>query len=172
MPIEESRGALITKKEQLTELVEAPLLKACEELYDKNIRTLSASANRKDLAFENAGIWIDFDTLSEGNKDIGRSLGNIHFEDGSNELKIKIPVTEDTTSAEVEDYANQIAHKFKKQPMTWAPSYTIQQMQSIFAIDPNDESFSPKDFDEFYYDEVGKLFYLSAEHFRKANEVV
>ena len=47
-PIEESAGQKITR-ENIREFVEAPLVEACEIFYDKNIRTLSSSANRKDI---------------------------------------------------------------------------------------------------------------------------
>lgn len=39
----------IHKREDLKEVIEPPLLTAREELYDKNIRTISTSANRDNL---------------------------------------------------------------------------------------------------------------------------
>src|ERR1035437_10524830 len=68
--IEES-GYSPTTRESLSKLVEAPLLEACEDLYDKNIRTAMSSANKKDIEYGgHAYIDIDFDSLSEENKAI------------------------------------------------------------------------------------------------------
>ena len=40
-----NRNQRIAHKERIAQIVEPPLIKACEELYDKNIMTLESSAN-------------------------------------------------------------------------------------------------------------------------------
>ena len=50
-PIAEGRGRHVRTREELKNLVEIPLLATCEELYDKNIRTLSTSANKNDIGY-------------------------------------------------------------------------------------------------------------------------
>src|SRR3989344_7459093 len=96
-PVQESRNMIVRTRDQLRELVEFPLLRACEELYDKNIRTLSTSANEQDIKYQNAHIIIDFGSLSEENKEIGKQLGEIHRADNLDQLVIKIPVEETST---------------------------------------------------------------------------
>lgn len=172
-PIKESRNRSLRTKEGLQELVEAPLLKACEELYDKNIRTLSTSANSENITYGDGGhIVIDFDTLSDENKSIGKQLGTITFADDMNQLSIDIPMTQTTTVEEIETAAESIAHEFKKQEMTWAPVWTIDQVRTMYGI-ALDEEFEPQDFaDQFYYDEESKLFYLSQEQARKVRDSI
>lgn len=168
-PIEESRNTTVRTREQLRVLVESPLLSACEELYDKNIRTLSTSANEKDIQYGTAHLIIDFDSLSEENKKIGEQVGEIHRADEMNQLVIKIPVTENSSADEIKEFADSVAHKFEKQAMTWAPSYTLEQMRQIYGIDPNDETYGVEAFaDQFYYDQEKKLFYHSEEHAQKS----
>src|SRR3989338_8483006 len=45
-PIERSAGEVLTR-EAIKDIVEPALVKACEHLYDKNIRSISSSANQK-----------------------------------------------------------------------------------------------------------------------------
>jgi hypothetical protein len=47
--IHNNRGYLIRQREKIVEIVETPLIKSCEDLYDLNIKTLEASANPDDL---------------------------------------------------------------------------------------------------------------------------
>lgn len=172
-PIRESRNTMVRTREQLRELVEGPLLSACEEFYDKNIRTLSASANKQDIKYGAAHIVIDFDSLSKENKEIGKQIGEVYWADNINQLDIKISISADSTFEEIKAFAESIAHKFTKQEMTWAPSYTLEQVRKIYGIDSNDESYGIEAFaDQFYYDKDKKLFYMSEEHARKARETI
>ena len=67
----------ILKKEDLKEVVEPPLLTACEILYDKNIETKSSSANKDNVEQGFAYIYIDYDTLSPANQEIGKQIGEV-----------------------------------------------------------------------------------------------
>src|SRR5687768_7262504 len=75
--VEAWRGVDVGQREDLKNLIEGPLLSACEELYDKNIDTVGSSANKKDVSQGYAYITIDFETLSARNQNIGRELGEL-----------------------------------------------------------------------------------------------
>lgn len=173
-PIKESRNSKIRTREELKQFVETPLLKACEELYDKNIKTISTSANKNDSIHNVGGhVVIDFDMLSDENKRIGEQFGTVAYADGKNQLDIVIPMSEATTIKEIEDLAGSIAHRFKKQKMTWAPVWTMAELQALYGMSPDDPEAGPGDFAElFYYDEDSKLFYLSKEHAEKVHEKI
>ncbi len=174
-PIERSGGQLFITREQIKDYVEPSLISACEELYDKNICTISSSANRKDVEVGEAYIDIVFGSLSPQNQKIAKKLGKaFKTYEGSERIKLAISVNEDSEVSDIQQKAKEIAHQFKKQPMTWVPRYTLGQMREIYGIDADDERHGVGSFvDEgFYYDGKGKLFYMSEEHYRKVVEEV
>lgn len=131
--IEES-GILVRTKKQLAELVEAPLLEACEDLYDKNIQTVMSSANKgniKKYVFEDptlnfggqAYIDIDFESLSKENKSIAIGLGgklfNMHGFRPIKCVKITFPIDKKTTVGDVRRMAKEAISKFQLQAKTW-----------------------------------------------------
>ena len=87
-PICESYVELLSR-DDLSKIVEHPLLEACQCLYDKKIRTLMTSANRynvigleklnqsvrKCYAYGEgyAWMWIDYSSLSDQNKELVQS---------------------------------------------------------------------------------------------------
>ncbi|GHV26783.1 hypothetical protein FACS1894176_07920 [Bacteroidia bacterium] len=73
-PIYETAGRTITEKKEIKNMVEAPLVNACEILFDKNIPTFDSSANTENNKKE-AWISIIFDELSEENKEIALKNG-------------------------------------------------------------------------------------------------
>ncbi len=173
-PIEKSRNQMIMGREEIKELVEPPLVRACEQLWDKNIRTLSSSANRKDVG-TGAYIILDYDSMSSENQEVAQEMEEVIDYDGMQALKLKMPIGDDETLfEEVEKSALEMSDKFKKQEASWIPSYTLQQLREIYAYDPEDTSVGVKDFEDtgFYYDPEEKLFYMSEEHYKKATEEV
>ena len=173
-PIEESTNRMIVTKAQIKKLVERPLVPACEIFWDKNVETLSSSANRKNID-RTAFIVLNFDSMSAENQAIAKEFSDPIEHDGMRTVNIEIPIKgESVTVEEIERKAVEIAEKFKKQKMTWAPRYTIEQLREIYTIDPDDESFGVDGFvkEGYYYDEDSKLFYLSEEHFKKATEEI
>jgi len=68
-PIAEGSSDHFYKKSALGKYVEEPVLKACEILWEKNIKTVMSSANRNDIG-RFAYIDIDYRFLSEKNKRI------------------------------------------------------------------------------------------------------
>jgi hypothetical protein len=162
-PIEHSMGAMVATKEQLKELVEAPLLSTCEEFYDNNIRTISASANTKNLEDGHGYVEIDFDTLSDQNKAIGESVGSVVQKEDGGRLFIKIPITEASTFNEIKNNGESIAHQFHQQEMRWAPSYTLEQLEQAGL-----EEFKG----QLYFDKETQRFYLSEEHAEKSKIII
>jgi hypothetical protein len=172
-PIKESRGAIIKTREQLRELVEPPLLPACEALYDKNIQTLETTANSEVIKYGGkAGIVIKFDTLSEENKNIAKRLCQVEpSADGYTVATIEVPVDENTSVAEIEEKTLHIANEFRKQPLTWTPKFTIEQLRVFYGLDADEEEYGPESFtSQMYYDANEKLFYLNKEQYEKAKD--
>lgn len=127
LPIQKTRGLIITKREQIKEIVEAPLVSACEVFWDKNIKTYESSANSQDIQRGNCYIRIDFDSLSEENKKIAEQYGEPYNDVGVQVLELVIPVTSSETVKEVSDKAVDLANTFHKQKPTWIEGTTLQQ---------------------------------------------
>ncbi|MDP3994305.1 MAG: hypothetical protein Q8P91_00550 [bacterium] len=171
--IQESRNQMIATRDQIVGLVEQPLLDACVDMWDKNVRTLSTSANRKDIEAGEAYIIIDFDSLSEENKKAAQQLADPIDYDGVKAIKIPIPVSETTTTDEISQRAAEIAGTFKKQPATWIPKYTLEYLKKAYGIAPEETDYDdPSVWEGYYYDSKEKVFYMSEEHYQKANEEI
>lgn len=166
-PIEQG-GVAVVARESLKDIVELPLLAACQELYDKNIQTSMTSANKKDIETGEAYITLVYDTLSDENKIVADSLAEMHEYRGKKYAKLIIPVTAQTTVAELGKRALEIASKFKKQPFTWAHPCTLEELRKIYGDQKG--QLQVGDFTNYFYDADAKLFYASEEHFRKVKE--
>ena len=118
-PIEIDRGRIEITHAILEGFVEAPLLSACQELYDKNILTIASSANQKDIAEGYAYIFIDYDHLSPENRKIADEFGQPTDFDGRQAIKIEIPINENSTVVGIRESADVIAHRFQHQNPTW-----------------------------------------------------
>lgn len=166
-PIEKSRNLIVKERSELEGIVERPLLRACQILYDKNIRTLATSSNTKDLD-GGAYIIIEYSSLSDENKRIAKRYGDVFDYDGMKAVKIIIVFDEKTSIVVVEVRSLEIANSFRQQKMTWAPRYTFEELLSIYGCKKEDE-YRPEDFSEgLYYDKESGLFYLSREHYLKS----
>lgn len=169
--IEESSNQMIISRDQLEKLIERPLLQACEELYDKNIRTLSSSANKKDIEAGNVYVILDFDSLSEKNKKIALNFASPIEYDRLKAVKIIIPVSDKTTVDEISQEAMRISKAFQKQSASWIPKYTLKQLKKISEIPKDDNMYDePSAWKDFYYDPKEQVFYMSEEHFIKSQE--
>jgi hypothetical protein len=127
LPIQKTRGLVITKREQIKEIVEGPLVSACEVFWDKNIKTYESSANSQDIQKGHCYIRIDFDSLSEENKKIAQQYSEPYNDVGVQVLELVIPVTGSETVNEVSDKAVELANTFHKQKATWIEGTTLQQ---------------------------------------------
>ena len=157
--------------EQIKELVEEPLILACQILYDKNIQTVASNANCEGEQGE-ASIGIDWNSLSEQNRKIAESLGltPIQNEFGQT-ISFTMPITKNTVLEQVEDYFSKLAQMFVLQEPSWIPRYSIDDLKTIYGYPENEEA-EPSEFVEsgYFYDDVLKTFYESEDHYRKINE--
>src|SRR3972149_5331997 len=111
--IDRSAGEVLTR-EAIKDIVEPARVKACEHLYDKNIRSISSSANQKDVASGNAYVEIDYDSLSDENRKIADELCEVYEYDGNKIAIIKIPVNENSTIEDIERQGLVITENFQK----------------------------------------------------------
>lgn len=116
-PIE--MGGITTEKAaDLDKLVEFPLLEACKILNDKGIETVFSSANKKDVEQGYAYISINFEKLSQRNKELALSMGELGKIHGSIEQRgvyVKIPINKDSTVSDVRLESIRIAKIFENQ---------------------------------------------------------
>ncbi|HET8991516.1 MAG TPA: hypothetical protein VFN31_00590 [Candidatus Saccharimonadales bacterium] len=178
-PIELPEGSLIRSSSELEQLVEGPALLACQTLYNDNIRTISASANSKDI--DEAYIDIDFSSLSEENKAIALANGVPVVLEGTasdqdpQPKAVKLAIGLDLTDnpVTVSEKLQDLALRFKKQELLWAPRYSIDQLKSIYGYS-KEEPVSVEDFEQegFYYDPASQQFHLSQELYEKSREII
>ena len=166
---------VVRERKQFPSAVERPLLRACIMLYDKNIHTISSSANIQNIG-RNAVIVIDYDSLSDENKKIAEQYSAIteaNLRTPFRTVAIKIPIgDENTLISEIERKSLEIARKFKPQKMTWARIYTWKQLLEMYRITPKrarEMKLTEKSFG-LYYDPETKLFYQNKEQCEKVKK--
>lgn len=130
LPIQKTFGLQILNKENIKDFVEKPLVEACEIFWDKNIKTLESSANFQNI--QNEGyIGLDFNSLSEENKEVARKYGEPHQLYVNNPdilcIRIPIPVNESDTVDIVSDRAKEIASGFNKQKASWISGISLEE---------------------------------------------
>ncbi|MGB3241295.1 MAG: hypothetical protein WBB66_00360, partial [Candidatus Omnitrophota bacterium] len=186
-----SRGVSVQKAEDLDGLVEEPLLEACKILFEKNIDTISTTANERNLQYllnddggHYATISVNYDRLFPENKAIaddlvdgGRNLENIRFYRAIDEgprmtptLLIRIPITYETTIQEVHEKAVRVANLFKKQKYIPSDVRTLGEFRELIGKpEATVEMFQE---DGYYYDEENELIWSSREDYEKSLESV
>jgi hypothetical protein len=113
-------------------IVDEPCLKACEYLYDCNIRTIGSSANGTNFT-DYGEITIEYSTLSDENKEIFKFLENKGFiseyglDKTHDQFSIVIPMDETTTVEEFSKKMEALAKHFKQQDILYG-NYTETQM--------------------------------------------
>lgn len=187
-PIEKNREVKLESGSDLANLVEGPLLSACKELWGKNIITEGSSANRKDLIAEHPEAWIviNYDKLSDKNRSVAESLGEVGYADEHNQIRINIPIDQDSTWGDVQEKAEAIVRRFTKQRFradtrtlgeakqaaAFDPSATMEEIRTRLGIDPDDVSFGPESLSNWYWVPEKQLFYISKEQYEKSLEEV
>jgi hypothetical protein len=165
---------MITSMADIERFVERPAVPACLELFDKNIRTISASANAKDVDVR-AYVDIDAVSLSDENRAVAEGVGEAISYHGNRDsdpsleidaYKLAVPISPDDNEETIASKLFDIAERFKKQPLTWAPEYNLEQIKQIYCYSA-DETPSPEEFTDFYYDPATETFHASEELFRK-----
>lgn len=170
-PIEKTAG-IIRYREQLENCIEAPLLPACRDLYDKNILTFSSSANRKDLEQGSVYILLDYESLSAENKKIAEAIGTQTKSRNHTAIELNMAVTPDTTVQEIEKGFLDMSLKFKKQKLTWAKAFTREDLIKLWPMCDGSEYENPAAWKDmgYYYNEKDGFFYESEEFIDKINE--
>lgn len=82
----------IVKKEDLKQIIDEPCLRACEELFDKNIRTIDSGSSQECPHY--AYIVIAYDSLNDGNKVLAHKMisdGKASFIQATDENVFRVP---------------------------------------------------------------------------------
>lgn len=169
--IEESRNLVVQSRIRISEIVEEPLLELCEWLYDMNIKTISSSANKKDINTDWCYIILDSESLSQTNQKIALRLGKSWNDNWTKTIKIVMPVSSQTNIDDIKKWGAKILAEFEKQPMTWAQKYTLDELKSAYWIENNDTRFDAPESWEWYHHNPGNwYFYTSIEHIEKEKD--
>lgn len=167
--IKEQEGIEITR-DTIRDYVEEPLVEACEILYDKNIRTFTTSANLEGQSEGIAGIGIDYDTLSEKNRNIAQNVLGLKpypSRSGNGEdIMLEIPMKKDSTVREISEKAKDMAQQFVKQKPIWIKGITLEEAEKEWRMGSGPELFTYLQ-ERMYYDSKNKLFYPNEEYYRK-----
>ncbi len=185
-PKEDSGWRVIRNKEMISEMVELPLIDACKGLYEKNIETVSTSANRKDVEDADpekgprAYIEINKESMSKENMEILRSVRENLFndytvegfdDDSEKTVMIYIPFNENSSVDEIRIKAENLAEMFKKQEPLWISNNKERYIKSRETLEKewNVEESTREDWENegYYYDAEEGLFYESEEIYKK-----
>ena len=112
-PIREHTNIVVKTKEDLKGIVEEPCLKACESLFEKNIETVDSGCNGEN-SFHRAYITINYDTLSEKNKQIADDLvkqGKMQFYPKGDNLRHYFNQVEIEILTKPEDFVTNVEKK-------------------------------------------------------------
>ncbi len=175
------KGVLPRTSAELMDLVEEPLQGACGILYDLNIQTLGSGCNIQDWNRGRAGLVICWDSLSEGNREIASQIPGIEITSLTDDPKgpigvfVYVPIGQFDTPAMVGAQAAEIASRFESQPMTWAPTWTLEEIRKTWYIEGRRVTDMP-DSDLImilpaydYFVAPDQTVWASEEHYRKAN---
>ncbi|PID34772.1 MAG: hypothetical protein CR971_01550 [candidate division SR1 bacterium] len=171
-PIEKSHE-IISTREQIRELVEFPLVSACEILYDKKITTFMSSANGTNIY-----LSLYYDALTPDNKVLINRLGGVIHTSGHSGYRpivtFSLPPIEAPISYII-SWSEWIANTLKKQNIILKkPTYSVEDFRRIVAnedtnvniIDKyfNDNSFKYMGLRNMYsYDKDKKRFIFNRE---------
>ena len=171
--IQNSEG-LIVGRDQLHTIIETPCLPACISLYDKNIQTLSSSANKNICAGDPAFIALEYRTLSEENKAIVQEMideGIIppiitdEKRRGAYYAFIKVKVTDEDTVESVSDKFMEITSRFKEQDVLYghydAQTAITDAIKKYFEFYPEDAN---GDMVTYVRKENGEIDYVATLH--------
>ncbi len=112
-PIKEHTNIAIKTKEDLVAIVEEPCLKACEMLFEKNIKTVDSGCNGENSSHR-AYVTINYDTLSEKNKQIADDLikqGKMQFYPKGDNLRNYFNQVEVEVLTKPEDFVANVEKK-------------------------------------------------------------
>ncbi len=173
----------VGSKADLAELIEGPLLSACQNLYDKNIQTYMSSANQENISSGHAELSIIYDALSEKNKEVAQrliqqklaSLLSANESTTEQRLQFEIPVNAETTWGDIEDKAENIANNFVKQrlmPKVYSPDYVMEYLAPAIDRDIPGGEVTPEYFEQhgYFYEPNAGVFFKSREDIKRSLE--
>jgi hypothetical protein len=186
-PIEESNDFLLRTEEDIEKIVELPLIGACKELYEKNIKTVSSSANRKDVEGlfteekePSAYIEIEKESLSEENLEILKKIKKdpkfdylrVEGLKDTREKTIMIHILLNKTGFSTEDIirsAKTFTDELKEQEPLWIIKNHIYRIEDLERKYGYKEKTNPDIWVEegYYYDPESESFFESENHFKK-----
>lgn len=130
-----SEAAIVRDKSVLSLIIDEPCLKACEYLYDCNIRTTGSSANGSN--FNSKGtIDIDYSSLSAENIEVYKQLVEMELIKAKVEDKdrndnivftLSVPMNKTTTVEEFSRKMEVLAQYFQPQDILYG-NYNAEQM--------------------------------------------
>lgn len=169
-PIQDSSCHIMVSPEDIRNRVEEPLQETVQSLIEeKGIQPISSSANKNDLENKYGYVTIDYESLSQENKDILEKEGYFVEDFGiNNDIKvvdIKIPLDENSTVEEIKEKATQLTKPLKKQKADWIPEYSVEEIMKEFFYEPQEkDSFlkaGTEDLAGYFFDNQGQKFYDS-----------
>lgn len=184
-PIEESNDFLLREEEDVERIVEMPLIEVCKELYRKNIKTVSSSANRKDIESfgekePSAYIEIEKESLSEENLEILKKMKDdpefdylrVEGLKDEKEKTLMIHILLNKVGFSVKDImkgARSFVNKMKAQEPLWIIRSHIYKIEDLEKKYGYSEKTDPDIWTEegYYYDKESDSFFESEDHFKK-----
>ncbi len=144
----------LQRRENIKRIVELPLVEACELFWDKNIQTVVSSANKENIQSGHGWILLDWESLSDENKQIAQSQnGCVRKAHGGSETlfyDLEIPMSKDMLVKDISKNATELANKFQKQKLIWASGTTLEdriaQIERMRQF-PIYKNVDPKDWD-------------------------
>ena len=125
---------IICDRAGLKYIVTPPLVKACEYLYDLNIRTTSAGSN----SLNELGVWIEYESLSKENKKVVEQLTKkgLVVRGNSDNKDVRISINIDFETETVKSASD----KF----MALLESLGFELQDVMFGIKPIEEAIEQK----------------------------
>lgn len=139
--ISENDG-LTVLRENLQVIVELPCLEACLDLYGKNIRTIESNGNLEGSEKSSgiATIMIDYDCLSNQNKEIVRELCEKKIIDGITAdrgryktyiFTIDVPMSRESDVFDISEQFKKISSFFVEQDVLYG-NRTLEQVHNDY----------------------------------------
>ncbi|MFA5751212.1 MAG: hypothetical protein WCX79_02255 [Candidatus Paceibacterota bacterium] len=117
-PIEEGGLDPKTSGRSIETLVEYPLLEAAKAFTSKGIKTVSSSANKKNIKDGEVYIILDYSSLNETNRNVVEGIAKVYeqqFGKKDKLAKISVPINDKTTVGDIIMKFREITNKFENQ---------------------------------------------------------
>ena len=140
-----TEGCIPKNRDAISLYADEPCVEACQLLYDLNIKTYTSSGHvdGKENANGEAYIGINYDSLSERNKEIANdlisqgiidSIGDNSARGNGLTISLSIPIKSDSLVGDVSDKLVQLASLFQPQDVLYGRRTIDEIKSSIFTI--------------------------------------